>query len=155
MAAFPTVDDALQEFFFKVIDSIIQDAAAKGQKIPEIWFEIDSQGNGIMMGPAYFKYLIHGRPPGKQPPVQKMIDWLVVNPDIVSRLQQVYKYLTAEQAGFLIARKIGREGTDIWQGKKPGIDLVGSLEKHMPDLLANIAQAEVFRIATQLRKAVK
>lgn len=148
--------DILKEFFLRVEDSLIQDAASKGQKFPvsSLHFAVDANG-GELYGARYIKYLISGRGPGKQPPVQNMRDWVSKNPDVLDRLRQIYKYITAEQAAFLIGRKIGREGTDIYQGKKPGVDLRGSLEKHMPDLLESIGRATVFKIAAELRAAIK
>jgi hypothetical protein len=148
--------DVLKEFFLRTIDGIAKDATAKGQKAPinALRFEADEL-SGVMYAPHYFQYLIFGRGPGKQPPPQSMTDWVTSNPDVLERAKQVYKYITAEQLGFLIGRKIGREGTDIYTGKKPGIDLLGVMEQNAPELFKALAKNEAIRIGTQLMSAVK
>lgn len=148
--------DVLKEFFLRTIDGIAKDAAAKGQKAPinALRFEADELG-GVMYAPHYFQYLIFGRGPGKQPPPQSMTDWVTSNPDILDRAKLVYKYITADQLGFLIGRKIAREGTDIFTGKKPGIDLLGVMEQNAPDLFKAIAKNEAIKIGTHLMSAVK
>jgi len=148
--------DSLTTFFLRVTEGLINDAAQKNQKIPvsSLRWEADELG-GVYFAADYFKYLIYGRGPGKFPPVDKMTDWVEANPDVLARARQVYKYLTAQQLGFLIGRKISKDGTDIFSGKKPGIDLLGVMEKNMPDLLRELTRNEVIKIATDLRQAVK
>ena len=121
--------DSLKDFFDRLTEGLIKEAESKGQKIPvsSFRFEVD-ETEGVMFAADYFKYLIYGRGPGKFPPPDKMTDWVTANPDFLARAQQVYKYLTAQQLGFLIGRKISREGTDILTGKKIGIDLLGVME---------------------------
>jgi hypothetical protein len=148
--------DALKDFFTRAVEGLIADAASKSQKIPvsSIRFEAD-EISAQLYAADYFKYLIYGRGPGKFPPPDKMTAWVEANPDALARAQQVFKYLTAQQLGFLIGRKISQEGTDIYSGKKPGIDLLGVLDKNMPGLLEQLARNEVVKIATDLRSAVK
>lgn len=148
--------DNLKEFFLKVIEGIAKDAEAKGQKIPlsKLRFEADELG-GLLFAPHYFQYLIYGRGPGKFPPPQAMTDFVEANPDILERAKQVFKYLTAQQLGFLIGRKISREGTDIFSGKRPGIDLLGVMDEHMPNLLEQVAKNEALKIATDLHTALE
>src|SRR5687767_4831819 len=118
--------DVLKEFFLKVVDGLAKDAAAKGQKAPinALRYEVDSI-SGILYAPDYFKYLLYGRGPGKAPPPERMTAWVESNPDLLARAKEVYKYITSQQLGYLIGRKIAKEGTDIFTGKKPGIDLLG------------------------------
>jgi len=148
--------DALKEFFLRFTEDLIKEAAAKNQKIPvsSLRFEVDELG-GEYFAADYLKYLVTGRGPGKFPPPDKMTDWVNANPDVLERARQVYKYLTAQQLGFLIGRKIAREGTDIFTGKKQGIDLLGVLDKNMPELLEQLARNEVIKFATDLKQAVK
>lgn len=147
--------DSLKSFFLRVTDGLIKDAQSKNQKIPvsSIRFEVD-ETRGVLYAADYFKYLVTGRGPGKFPPPDKMTAWVESNPDVLARAQQVYRSLTAKQLGFLIGRKISREGTDIYSGKKPGIDLLGVLDANMPELLKELAKNEVIKIATDLKQAV-
>lgn len=147
---------ALQDFFVRTVDGLAKDAAAKNQKIPlsSIRFEVD-EISGKLYAADYFKYLIYGRGPGGYPPPIKMTEWVEANPDVLTRAKQVFKYITSQQLGFLIGRKIATQGTDIFQGKKEGIDLLGVMEKNMPELLETLAKNEVVKIATDLRSALK
>lgn len=153
-----TNTDSLTTFFLRVTAGLVDDAAAKGQKIPvsSLRHESDEFG-GVYFAADYFKYLIDnfGRGPGKFPPPDKMTAWVEANPDVLARAKQVYKYLTAQSLGFLIGRKIANEGTDIYSGKKEGIDLLGVMEKNMPELLTSLGRNELHKVATQLQSAVK
>lgn len=148
--------DSLKDFFLRLTEGLIKDAESKNQKIPvsSFRFEVD-ETQGVMYAADYLKYLIYGRGPGKFPPPDKMTDWVTANPDVLERAKQTYKYLTAEQLGFLIGRKISREGTDIFTGKKKGIDLLGVMEENMPELLQQLTRNEVIKFATDLKTAVK
>lgn len=153
--------DLLNDFMIRVIDGIAQEAAAKKQKAPISSLRAEVSGDGITGATAslyaadYFKYLIFGRGPGKFPPPDKMTEWVEANPDVLARAKAVYKYLTAQQLGFLIGRKIAQQGTDIFTGKKQGIDLLGIMEKNMPDLFKSIARNEAIKIGTALKSSLK
>jgi hypothetical protein len=148
--------DALKEFFTRVISGLGQDAAAKGQKFPvdKLRFEAD-EISASLIGPHYVEYLFYGRGPGKFPPPDKMTEWVEANPDVLDRAKKVFKYITSQQLGYLIGRKIAREGTDIFTGKKPGIDLLGVMDQSMAELLKELAKNEAVKIATELRSAIK
>lgn len=147
--------DILKQFFLDVIEGLRQDAESKGQKAPidKLRFEADELG-GQLYAPHYFQYLIYGRGPGKAPPPEAMTKFVDDNPEILQRAKQVYKYITSQQLGYLIGQKIAREGTDIFSGKKPGIDLLGTIDKSMPELMQTLAKNEAIKIATELRSAI-
>ena len=151
-----TNTDLLKEFFLRVIDGIAKDADAKGQKIPlsKLRFEADEQ-HGQLLGPHYMPYLFYGRGPGTSPPPDAMTAFVESNPDMLARAREVYKYLTAQQLGFLIGRKIAREGTDIYTGKKPGIDLLGVMDDNMPEFLKQLAKNEALKVATDLHSVLQ
>lgn len=144
--------DSIKEFFSDLIEGLRDDAATKGQKFPadKLRFEADELG-GKLFGPHYVQYLFYGRGPGKQPPPEAMTAWAEANPDILERARAVYKKITAQQLGFLVGRKIGREGTDIYSGKRPGIDLLGVADKSMPDFMKDMARNEAVKFLTELR----
>jgi hypothetical protein len=148
--------DLMREFFTRVIEGLGQDAANKGQKFPidKLRFEAD-EISAAMYGPDYVEYLFYGRGPGKFPPPDKMTAWVEANPDVLDQAKKVFKYITSQQLGYLIGRKIAREGTDIFTGKKPGIDLLGVMDKNMPELLKDLARNEAVKIATELKSAIK
>ena len=147
--------DILKQFFLNVIEGLRQDAEAKGQKFPvsKVRFEADELG-GQLYAPHYTQYLFYGRGPGKQPPPDTMTAFVDANPDILERAREVYRRITSQQLGYLIGRKIAREGTEIYTGKKPGIDFLGVLEKYTPELLETLAKNEAIKVATELRSAI-
>lgn len=148
--------DILSEFFQKVTEGLRQDAASKGQKFPidKIRWEVD-EISGRLFGPSYTQYLFYGRGPGKQPPPDKMTEFVQKNPAVLDAARAVYKNITAQQLGFLIGRKIAREGTEIFKGTKPGIDFLGVLEKSTPDLFQDLARNEAIKILTDLKSSLE
>lgn len=153
--------DVLNDFLARIIDEIGKDAGDKKIKAPisSLHYEIKDDGltgaTANIYAADYFKYLIHGRGPGKFPPPDRMEDWVKANPDILARARQVYKYLTEKQLAFLVGRKISQQGTDIFQGKRPGIDILGIMDKNMPELFKTLARNEAIKIGTSLKSAIK
>jgi hypothetical protein len=148
--------DSMTTFFLRTIEGLKNDAAGKGQKIPlsSFRFEVDELG-GKFYAAHYFKYLIYGRGPGKAPPPDNMLAWVQANPDALARAKQVFKHITEKRLAYIIGQKIAKQGTDIYTGKKPGVDLVGVMEQSMPKLLEELAKNEVVKIVTDLKQAVK
>lgn len=148
--------DALNQFFVRTFEGLKEDASSKGQKIPvsSFRFEVDELG-GSGYAADYFKYLVYGRGSGKAPPPEKMLEWVQSNPDALTRAKQVFKYITEQGLAYIVGQKIAKMGTDIHMGKRPGIDLLGVMDKNMPDLLTQLARNEVIKIATDLKTAVK
>jgi hypothetical protein len=52
---------------------------------------------------------------------------------------------------FLIARKIGREGTNIAQGKSPGVSFKEITAKHLPELRKAILRTSAIELITKIR----
>ena len=57
----------------------------------------------------YWKYLENGRAAGKMPPIDAILNWIRVKPIVPIAVSG--KVPSANQLAFLIARKIGRDGT--------------------------------------------
>lgn len=147
--------EAIEGYLNRVADGLKADAESKGQKFPVNSLRVEvSPEAGELYAADYAKYLIYGRPPGKQPPPEKMLEFVEANPGILQEAQLKFPYLTEKGLAFLIGRKIGRDGTDIWLGKKDGIDLLGVMDKAKEEFLDNLADAEAFEIATTLRQAI-
>jgi hypothetical protein len=148
--------DALKLFFQRTIDGLIEDASGKSQKIPVSSFRSEADEiSGTFYAADYFKYLIYGRGSGKAPPPEKMLQWVQANPDALARAKQVFRYITEQGLAYIVGQKIAKMGTDIHLGKRPGIDLLGVMDKNMPDLLKELTRNEVIKIATDLKAAVK
>ena len=113
------------EIFFK---QVISDMYAQNTKVPVSAFRVEATNiDGQLYAPDWFQYMIYGRGPGKQPPPSAMLRSVQNNPDWLESARQTFKYITEKGLAYLIGRKIGREGTDIWQGKIKGVDLLGSM----------------------------
>jgi hypothetical protein len=143
--------DALTVFFSKVTEGLIADSKEKSQSIPvkSLRYEVD-EVRGTYYAADYFKYLIYGRGPGKAPPVDKMLAWVNAQPET-----QQWKEYERQSLAYVVGQKIARQGTEIYEGKRPGIDLLGVMEKNMPSLLETITRNEVVKIATDLKQAIK
>ena len=148
--------EILNLFFTRVIDGLKEDAAQKSQKIPAsgMRVEVDNEG-GRLYAAHYFKYLITGRGPGKFPPPPAMLAWVEANPDALARAQAVYQSITAEGLAYLIGRKISREGTDIFTGKRQGIDLAGVVKNVLPLAAVALARNEALNVITAIKQANK
>lgn len=126
-----TVSDISEKFCRFVVDGIrknIEEMDATGfgpsdntgQAKNSLKYEITEKGLRIFsdMTGAKFNYLYTletGRKPGKMPPIDNIEDWLkqrgINPPDITQR-----------SLAFLIARRIGREGSSIYRkGGKSGV----------------------------------
>ena len=79
----------------------------------KIKFVMNVNGNFYEIGfdaPAYWKYANDGRGPGKMPPVNVIADW-VRRRNITPYSLKNGKLPTTDQLAFMIAKKIGRDGT--------------------------------------------
>ena len=91
----------------------------------------------------YWKYVEYGRGPGRMPPIDKIEDWIRVKPIIPN--SQNGKIPDTRQLAFLIARKIGREGTPA---QKP---LTNTLYSEEVNILINAIK---HNIVDQVKKYV-
>lgn len=150
-----TTNEIVAEYLNRIKDGIIADAESKSQKIPVSSFRVESISfGGKLYAADYFKYLVTGRGPGKRPPPDKMLKFVQDNPQMLEEARKVFKNISENSLAFLIGRKIGREGTDIFTGRKPGIDLKGAVEGPMEEFLQRIAYHEALNVAGEIREAV-
>ena len=132
------------------LENIIKDLAAENAKVPVSQMRVEANNiEGNLFAPDWIQYMIYGRGPGKQPPPDRMLSWVQKNPELLSGSD-----ISEKSLAFLIGRKIGREGTDIFQGKRKGLDLLGVMEKNLPKLLEDIGEEEKLKIQTSLSKAI-
>jgi len=132
------------------LENIIKDLKAENAKVPVSQMRVEANNiEGNLFAPDWLQYMIYGRGPGKQPPPDLMLAWVKKNPELLSGSD-----ISEKSLAFLIGRKIGREGTDIYQGKRKGLDLLGSMEKNMTELLKDIGEEEKLKIQTSLSKAI-
>ena len=108
--------EKLVEQLASLYRSNLEESIASGT-LSNFTFRINLQGNYfevIFLLPEYWQYVEYGRRAGKQPPIESIEEWIRVKPIIPYAING--KVPDTRQLAFLIARKIGREGT---VGKKP------------------------------------
>lgn len=113
---------------------------------------VDSSGDaGDLTGDSHWYYTIHGRRPGTQPPLEAILEWVRKKPIVAD--------ISERSLAFLIARKIGRVGTDIYLGKRPGMALPIIIEEANRDFkqdLKSKLRAEITKdFGDQLRQVFK
>ncbi len=146
---------AFEKYFDAVIDYWKDDAKSKGQRMPQDFKKVINEHHAEIIPPKHFKYLVFGRPPGKQPPTDVIEKWLRragIRPENNRDSKGRFIKLNYRSLAFIIARKIGEEGSMIYRGDKPGIDYVGGLEKFRPELLKTLAYNQAMDIKTHIGK---
>ena len=138
--------------------SLVKDLEQQNPKFPADKMRTDiSLEKADLIGPNYIQYMIFGRGPGKMPPLDNIIAWVEKNIENTTRENKDGTFSTVPFASvaYAIAVKIGKEGTDIYQGKKKGLDLLGPMEKNMPELLKTLAKNELIKIKTSIQSAIR
>ena len=101
--------------------------------------------SGTVYGAKYFIQQTVGRKPGKFPPLDDIISWIRAK-----KIKPEGK-TTERQLAFLFARKIAQKGTDIYQGKRQGINIDEQVKKLNEEFLKNITG----QLKTQFGKTLK
>ena len=92
-----------------------------------------------------------GRRSGTFPPEQAIRNWIRAKG--LSPRDEQGRFLTVDQTAFLIARKIGQQGTDIRTGKRKGIPIDAILKRNLPPTGRKLAQAYARDFSLRVRQA--
>lgn len=76
-----------------------------------------------IVGEDYFRYQQDGRGPGGFPSIEKMLAWIKIK-RIIPRDK-----ISLKSLAYLFARKIATVGTDIFTGKRPGLNIKDTIIK--------------------------
>lgn len=141
-----TNKDLILNFLTNIKADLVDDLHTKKISDGDLGMKVDGDDKGgDLSGDAHWYYTVHGRKPGKQPPPETIIEW-------IRRKGIVVQGIITKSLAFLIGRKIGKLGTDIYLGKRPGLALeqiikhnseqfVGDLrEKYLEDFRKAILQ---------------
>lgn len=108
-------------------DNLIRnDRIASGNLLNNIEYEItrgDFTYTIYVKMKDYWYYVENGRKAGKMPPIQNILDWIKIKP-VLPRPNAKGKLPTPQQLAFLIARKIGEEGTEGTQDLRKATDTI-------------------------------
>lgn len=120
---------------------------ASGKLAKSIRYEVTNGTVLSFYGNDYIQYLENGRRPGKRPPTSVIRQWIDdkgIIPDGISK----------DSLAFLIARRMGEEGSTIYQAG--GSDLISgifnealqrSIEAEFAQLLVTEIQSDIFGLA--------
>lgn len=104
-------------------------------------FEINVDGNKVqLIGMHHIGALIHGRRPGKFPPVDVIREYVERN-DITMNIDG--KDLTPDQVAYMIGKGIAEKGTRIYRGEIEGVDIERIIENNEKELYDKIADEAV------------
>ena len=122
-----------------VREAYISDQAAKGIKASgksaaSLRIEV-TENQGTLYGQSYFYQQKHGRRPGKFPPIDDILDWIREK-----RITPKDSKTTERQLAFLFARKIAQRGTDIFEGKRPALEVQEQIKKLTEEFIKNFSK---------------
>jgi hypothetical protein len=150
-----TRKEAIQAFMTKVKAAYIEDLRRKDLNASggsaESLRDVAEETYGQLLGKRSIGALIEGRRPGKQPPLEAIIQWLK---DKKTFKIETEKGPSLRSLAFLIARKIGKTGTDIYQRKRPALKIDDLIVMAKADLGKAILQIEKDKVIEKL-KALK
>ena len=108
-------------------DNLIRnDRIASGDLLNNIEYEItrgDFTYTIYVKMKDYWYYVENGRKAGKMPPMDAILSWIKAKP-VLPRPNAEGKLPTPQQLAFLIARKIGEEGTEGTQDLRKATDTI-------------------------------
>lgn len=108
-------------------DNLIRnDRIASGDLLNNIEYEVtrgDFTYTIYVKMKDYWYYVENGRKAGKWPPIDNILNWIRVKP-VLPRPNAEGKLPTPQQLAFLIARKIGEEGTEGTQDLRKATDTI-------------------------------
>ena len=108
-------------------DNLIRnDRIASGDLLNNIEYEVtrgDFTYTIYVKMKDYWYFVENGRKAGKWPPIDNILNWIKIKP-VLPRPNAKGKLPTPQQLAFLIARKIGEEGTEGTQDLRKATDTI-------------------------------
>jgi hypothetical protein len=108
-----------------------------------------TEKTGELLGSKSFDYQEFGRPPGKQPPTGTIARWIEDK-----RLTPPNGW-TVMGFAYVIARKIGLEGTRIWRDKSLGIPITQIITDNVDRFAEDLGESLFNQISDQIMKSFK
>ena len=137
----------------KVRDAYIQEQKDKGirssgKSAESLKITID-ENSGFLTGSKYFIQQTVGRKPGKFPPIDDILDWIRAK-----KISPRDAKTTERQLAFLFARKISQSGTDIFMGKRSGLEMDEIIKKLVKEFMQQFAKDFKADIVQSFKKAL-
>jgi len=134
-----------------VRQAYIDDQKAKGirssgKSAQSLKTRVDAN-SGTLTGARYFYQQKFGRKPGRFPPIDDILDWIREK-----RITPRDPKTTERQLAFLFARKIAQSGTDIFEGKRPALNVEDKIKELLKEFSKSIATEFKNKIITTLKQ---
>jgi len=113
-----SIDEHLDKVRQAYQDALNANGNNASYKTSESFTKEVTQNSGTLFGASNLYQLKHGRKPGRFPPIDDILDW-IRSKGITPKDNKT----TERQLAFLFARKIAQSGTDIFEGKKPALNV--------------------------------
>lgn len=131
LLSLPNVQRVLGEFAVALRNEyqdnlILHNRIASGDLLNSVEYVIDRDGYTYtvsLMLKDYWYFVENGRKAGKMPPMDVILSWIKAKP-VLPRPNAEGKLPTPQQLAFLIARKIGEEGTEGTQDLRKATDTI-------------------------------
>lgn len=131
LLSLPNVQRVLGEFAVALRNEyqdnlILHNRIASGDLLNSVEYVIDRDGYTYtvsLMLKDYWYFVENGRKAGKMPPMDAILSWIKAKP-VLPRPNAKGKLPTPQQLAFLIARKIGEEGTEGTQDLRKATDTI-------------------------------
>ena len=131
LLSLPNVQRVLGEFAVALRNEyqdnlILHNRIASGDLLNSVEYVIDRDGYTYtvsLMLKDYWYFVENGRKAGKMPPMDAILSWIKAKP-VLPRPNAEGKLPTPQQLAFLIARKIGKEGTEGTQDLRKATDTI-------------------------------
>ena len=131
LLSLPNVQRVLGEFAVALRNEyqdnlILHNRIASGDLLNSVEYVIDRDGYTYtvsLMLKDYWYFVENGRKAGKWPPMDAILSWIKAKP-VLPRPNAKGKLPTPQQLAFLIARKIGKEGTEGTQDLRKATDTI-------------------------------
>ena len=151
-----TDKQTLEKLFAGVKSDIRQEQIAKGirasgrsaESLREEIKENADTTKGELFGADYLLDQRDGKPPGEAPDFSALYRWSIVK-RIEPRFGQRHHMVKA------IQNKIERDGTDIFLGKRPALDLNGIVRRRTKEALNQIGRNRAVEVASDMVKILK
>jgi DNA-binding XRE family transcriptional regulator len=147
-----TRKEAITTFMVKVKQAYIEGLRRKNMDASggsaDSLKEKSEDNAGQLFGKRSMGALIEGRRPGKQPPLEAIIQWLKDKKTFRIDLE---KGPSLRGLAFIIARKIGKTGTDIYQRKRHALNIDDLIVQAKADLGKAILQIEKEKVIEKLK----
>ena len=147
----------INELFIRIKSDIAEDQISKGirasgESADSIHGEIEESNTetlGFLYGRDYLLNQEQGSPPGTKVDFGKLYQW-TIHKNITPKGRQPRAEMVRA-----IQNKIFKKGTDVYQKKRPGLDLSGIIERNIPEALQEIRKGKVVEYLSEFVGAFK